>query len=120
LRNITIASALCLMQLCATACKETPTSEAAADEDAVQVSIPSAAMTYATPQDYQCVAGRYLTPGFSSTKSHFTVNVEWRAYVTEAFPDHEAHRSRCFAASPQAAALNLRSRVGYTQFDWAD
>ena len=120
-----IASGLCLLLSCATACTETQPSRAAASDTAEPVSppeteIPPQSQAYATAQDYQCVAGKYLTSGFSSTKDYYTVNADWLVYVALAYPGHEARGQRCFAATPKAAAVNLLSRVGYTRVNWAD
>jgi len=82
--------------------------------------IPPPGSTYASPQDYQCVAGKYLTPGFSSVKDYYSVNADWSRYITSTYPGPEARGRRCFSATPAAAAANLASWFRYSRLEWAD
>jgi len=114
-----IASGICVVLLGASACTAAGQSEAAPAPLSPSAGLPTA-HRYATPQGYQCVAGKYLTPGFASTNDYFTVNADWYAYVSNAYPGPEARGQRCFSASAQAAAYNLHSVLGYTPLAWAD
>lgn len=85
--------------------------------------VASATRAAIPPKTYQCwlnsYGNNYITPSFTSSTEYYTLNADWRAFITKAHPPSGPAQVGCMETDPNVAASNL-AQAERKRVDWKE